>query len=199
MKGKVFFLIGPQGCGKSTQGGMMSLYRGVPYYDMSGFLARRAENGDATGIMIKEIMDRGELVPSPIVVSVLGQAMQENGWSEFILGGFPRKDEQARAAVAMAEEGYQVRFLLFNLPDPDCLERMGGRAADAALGKGNQRADDVPDNQIERLRRYRENEEQINSVIDEFDPDCRFVFDASKTPGEIFNDILEAVPELRMK
>jgi adenylate kinase len=142
---KHVILMGPQGSGKGTQSdrirGQLKL---API--ATGELFRSAIRGESDlGNRIKEIYDRGELVPDDLTVALveerLDQLARERREGAQIEGalydGFPRTDEQAEAlSRALAGRGETVTSVIaIDVPRPILLERLAGRRVCSGCGR----------------------------------------------------------------
>ena len=91
-------ILGPPGAGKGTQATKFATRLCIPQLSTGDMLREAVASGSALGLRAKHIMERGELVPDDVVVSVvthrIGQSDTANG---FILDGFPRTVTQAEA------------------------------------------------------------------------------------------------------
>ena len=89
-------IIGIQGAGKSTQGGLLSEKLKIPYLSTGHIFRDMAKEKTAIGRYIKETMTSGFLIPDgktlEIVEEYLSRPEYENG---YILDGFPRTIKQA--------------------------------------------------------------------------------------------------------
>jgi adenylate kinase len=104
-------------------------------------------------------MDRGELVPDDIVVSVIANRIDHSdAASGFILDGFPRTVAQAEALdQELAARGIKLDAVLELEVDEDALlDRIKGRAEEAANRGEPVRRDDNPEVFKIRLDVYRE-------------------------------------------
>jgi adenylate kinase len=104
-------------------------------------------------------MDRGELVPDDVVVSVIANRIDHSdAVSGFILDGFPRTVAQAEALdQELATRGIKLDAVLELEVDEDALlDRIKGRADDAASRGEPVRRDDNPEVFKTRLGVYRE-------------------------------------------
>ena len=88
-------LLGAPGAGKGTQAALLSQKLGLAHI-ASGDLFRKAQNeGTKLGLLAKSYMEKGLLVPDEVTIQmILGRIASEEG---FILDGFPRTVEQAKA------------------------------------------------------------------------------------------------------
>src|SRR3954471_12102657 len=138
-------LMGPQGSGKGTQSdrirGRLKL---APV--ATGELFRSAiRSGSVLGLAIKEIYDRGDLVPDDLTVALveerLDQLARERREGAEIEGalydGFPRTDEQAEALErALADRGESVTAVIaIDVPRPVLMERLAGRRVCSGCGR----------------------------------------------------------------
>lgn len=91
-------LIGPPGAGKGTYARYFSKKYCIPHISTGDIFRAEVAKGTELGKKIKDLLDRGELVPDEIVIEVVRKRLQEpdtkNG---FILDGFPRTINQAEA------------------------------------------------------------------------------------------------------
>ncbi|MEW5883186.1 MAG: adenylate kinase [Armatimonadota bacterium] len=91
-------LLGCPGVGKGTQAKLIALRRGVRQIATGDILRQEVGQGTELGLLAQEYMDRGDLVPDEIIINMMQthlQAADEAGG--FLLDGFPRTVEQARA------------------------------------------------------------------------------------------------------
>ena len=91
-------LLGPPGAGKGTQAERIVAGFGIPQLSTGDMLREAVELGTKTGVHAKEIMERGDLVPDDLVVSVVADRLDHpDAANGFILDGFPRTLAQAEA------------------------------------------------------------------------------------------------------
>ncbi len=91
-------LLGPPGVGKGTQGRMLSEWYGVPLIATGEILRDAVVRGTPLGKEAKTVMDSGQLVNDEIVVGLVRERVaQPDAARGFILDGFPRTVEQAKA------------------------------------------------------------------------------------------------------
>lgn len=91
-------LIGAQGSGKGTQAERLAKSLNIKHI-ASGDLFRQAiSEGTELGAQVKDYLDRGDLVPDSLTVSmVLGRISESDCANGVLLDGFPRTIAQARA------------------------------------------------------------------------------------------------------
>ncbi|MEE8142277.1 MAG: adenylate kinase [Planctomycetota bacterium] len=122
--------LGPPGAGKGTQAALLAAKSHVPHISTGEILRRAIELATPTGIEAKEFVERGELVPFQIMLRLVQDRLREadakSGW---ILDGFPRNLDQARAFDGLLEE-FRVqldRVIYFHLSDEAVVKRLTGR------------------------------------------------------------------------
>src|SRR5688500_11426057 len=89
-------LLGPPGSGKGTLAKMLEAKHGLKHISSGAWFRKEIESGSRFGMMVKEHIDKGELVPDAEVVGLihywLGDGLVNEG---FLLDGFPRTLKQA--------------------------------------------------------------------------------------------------------
>ena len=123
-------LIGAQGSGKGTQADLLAQKLGI-FHLASGDVFRE-EIGKKTelGLKAKAYMDRGELVPDEITISMvlnrIGRQPDEQG---VLLDGFPRTLLQAQALDAgLQKMDRKIDLGIYlNVPREELLDRLSGR------------------------------------------------------------------------
>jgi adenylate kinase len=154
---RVVFL-GPPGSGKGTQAKLLAERLKVPAISTGDILRAAVRERTPLGQQAQAIMEKGELVSDPLIVALIRERIAgRDARDGFILDGFPRTLEQARALEAMLAERSDAltAAVNFGVPEAALVERMLGRAT--AEG----RADDRPETIRERLRVYREKTEPL--------------------------------------
>tara|TARA_Y100000310_G_C20591644_1_gene768381 strand:- start:67 stop:702 length:636 start_codon:yes stop_codon:yes gene_type:complete len=114
--------VGPQGSGKGTQAKIISKELGLAHIS-TGDLLREAKGE------LKEKVDnytnRGNLVPDNLILEILKKRLDgddcKNG---FILDGFPRNSEQAKALDKIMKVDKVIEI---KISDKEALKRLSGR------------------------------------------------------------------------
>jgi adenylate kinase len=151
--------LGPPGAGKGTQATRIVERFSIPQLSTGEMLREAVAEGTAAGLRVKHIMDRGELVPDDVVVSVVASRIDDSDAANgFILDGFPRTVAQATALDReLAKRGIKLDAVLDLEVDEDALlDRIRGRAEEAAKRGEPVRRDDNPETFKTRLHVYRE-------------------------------------------
>lgn len=123
-------LLGCPGVGKGTQAKLIALRRGVRQIATGDILRQEVEQGTELGLLAKEYMDRGDLVPDEIIINMMQthlQAADETGG--FLLDGFPRTVEQARALDQyLVSTGKSLDHVIaLSAPEEVVVHRLSGR------------------------------------------------------------------------
>jgi len=164
-------LLGPPGAGKGTQADLICERFSVAHISTGDMLRAAIKNQTETGLKAKTFMDQGALVPDDVVIALVRERVLEpdckNG---YILDGFPRTVEQAKALETIAAIDAVIDI---NLPDDFLIERLSGRRVCPQCGKSYhvdllqgattcsddgatlvQRDDDKPETVLSRLKVY---------------------------------------------
>ncbi len=123
-------LLGCPGVGKGTQAKLIALRKGVRQIATGDILRQEVEQGTELGLLAQEYMDRGDLVPDEIIINMMQthlQAADEVGG--FLLDGFPRTVEQARALDQyLVSTGKSLDHVIaLSAPDEVVVHRLSGR------------------------------------------------------------------------
>ena len=139
-------IMGPPGSGKGTQAARIAERRDLPHISTGDMLRAAMAAGTEMGNRVKDIVDRGDLVPDDLMLElVLDRLAQPDAVGGFLLDGFPRTVAQAEALVAALDGGQILeRIILLEVPDEVLVKR--------ALARG--RVDDTEDTIRHRLRVY---------------------------------------------
>src|SRR5688572_20374094 len=183
----IVVLLGPPGAGKGTQGEILSDRLGIPRIATGDVLRAAVRERTEQGVAAKAYMDRGDLVPDGVILGIMKEVLASPSASKgAILDGVVRTVPQAQGLVMMlAEFGRKVdKFLLFDVPDEELVERLGGRTVCdncqtpyRGLEPGTKcakcggtlvrRKDDEPESIRNRLEVYREQTAPVIDWVDE--------------------------------
>jgi len=148
-------LLGPPGAGKGTQAQRLVEKHGIVQLSTGDMLRAAAAAGTPVGLRAKAIMDRGDLVPDDVMIEIIADRLAQPDTARgFILDGFPRTVDQARALDRLLEErGLDLDGIVEIVVDHAILrDRILGRARET----GGARADDTEATVSKRLAVYRE-------------------------------------------
>ena len=172
-------MLGPPGAGKGTYATRIAPKLGIPTISM-GDLLRAAREDPEFGETIKKYQESGELVPDEIVIKILKKRLeQEDAKNGYILDGFPRTLEQAKALEGITNIDVVINL---DVPEDIIVKRLSSRRICPKCGaiynllylkpkvdeicdkcgtKLIQRDDDKPEAIKERLRVYHEKTEPL--------------------------------------
>lgn len=96
---KRLVILGAPGSGKGSQCKWITKDYDVPHISTGDILRKNIADGTELGKEAKSYMDKGELVPSELVIALLKSRLDEEDCKAkgFLLDGFPRTVEQAEA------------------------------------------------------------------------------------------------------
>ena len=149
-------LLGPPGAGKGTQAGMLVEERGMIQLSTGDMLREAKDSGTEMGKVVADVMARGDLVTDEIVIGLIREKLQGDKKGGFIFDGFPRTLAQADALGALLEEqGESLDHVIeLQVNDEVLVDRIVGRAAEAAAAGQPVRADDNAESLKIRLMAY---------------------------------------------
>ena len=117
--------LGPPGAGKGTQAQVICTKLGIPQISTGDMLRTAIANSTETGLKAKQYMDAGQLVPDAVVIALVKERIAnkdcQNG---FILDGFPRTVEQAKALAEFATINAVINI---HVDDAVLVKRLSGR------------------------------------------------------------------------
>jgi adenylate kinase len=206
-------LLGPQGAGKGTQAQRISERTGAKHISTGDLVRAEIKSGSALGQTITDYNDRGDLVPDEVIVQMMRPYLDEA--ASWILDGFPRNKEQAKALdEALKEIDEKIdKVVVLEASDEELVERLSGRRQSEATGEiyhiehdpppeeGSeedpgpfvQRDDDTEEAIRNRLKTYHEQTEPLKDYYEE--QGILVTVDASRDIDEVTKEVLEAVGE----
>lgn len=123
-------LLGPPASGKGTQAAKLRAYLKLAHVASGDLFREHLKNNTALGKKARAYMDRGELVPDDVTITmVLERLNQPDTQRGVLLDGFPRTIAQAEALdQALAEKGLSISLVpSIAVPDDVLVERVSGR------------------------------------------------------------------------
>lgn len=123
MKNIIF--IAPPAAGKGTQSSMLKEKYAYNHLSTGDMLREEVMTGSELGLMLKNIIDRGELVSDEIIINLIKDKLTKIDGKPFILDGFPRTLNQAISLDNMLDKDYEVIYL--DLDKDEAAKRILGR------------------------------------------------------------------------
>lgn len=126
--------LGPPGAGKGTAAEKTAIEFGIPHISTGDLFRAAIKNETELGLRVKELMEKGNLVPDDLTVELVKERLHDSDTREgFILDGFPRTIPQADALAKIADIAQVVNF---ELSDEEVIERLSGRRVCESCGRG---------------------------------------------------------------
>lgn len=147
-------MLGAPGAGKGTQAAMLCERSHIPHISTGDILRNAAAAGTDLGKQAQGFMERGELVPDHLMLSLIRDRLQQEDCADgFLLDGFPRTLNQAEALATVFQELNlsDVKVLELTVPSELLLERIEHRGT-----QGSGRVDDSLEVAKRRLEVYQE-------------------------------------------
>ena len=167
-------LFGPPGAGKGTQAKELIERFSIPQISTGDILRAAIANKTPLGLEAKKLMDAGNLVSDDIVNGLVAERLKEKDTEKgFILDGYPRTVEQAKALDAILEKQEKEieKVIALIVEDDEIIKRITGRRVSKKTGKIyhviynppvdetpedlEQRADDTEEVVLNRLKQYK--------------------------------------------
>ncbi len=123
-------IFGPPGAGKGTQSEALRDKYNLEHLSTGDMLREAVKNGTETGLLAKQYMEGGKLVPDEVVIKIISDKVATIAADRGTLfDGFPRTLEQAAALdKALEGNGRKIDAVVFlNVPDEEVVTRLCGR------------------------------------------------------------------------
>lgn len=175
-------LLGPPGAGKGTQAQKLADKLGIPQISTGDLFRSNIRDGTKLGLEAKRYLDAGDLVPSELTNALVEDRLDEpDAAAGFILDGYPRSLEQARALHDMLmRRGTRIDAVLeFRVSEEVLLERLEARGRD----------DDTEEIILNRMTVYRD---ETAPLLEYYHDELKSV-DAVGGVDEVFARALQAL------
>ena len=98
-------IMGRPGAGKGTQAANIKEYYGIPHISTGDMFRAAIKNQTKLGLLAKEYVDKGLLVPDEITIGIVQERLLESDCKKgFLLDGFPRTIAQAESLESFLKE-----------------------------------------------------------------------------------------------
>lgn len=175
-------LLGPPGAGKGTQAEKLAEKLGIPQISTGELFRSNIKEGTKLGLEAKRYLDAGDLVPAELTNELVDDRLDDaDAANGFILDGYPRSVEQAKALHDMLQRrGTDIDAVVeFRVSEDELLTRLKGRG----------RADDTEDIILNRMKVYRD---ETAPLLDYYSHELKTV-DAIGSLDEVFARALQAL------
>lgn len=128
-------IFGPPGAGKGTQAQFISTHYNIPHISTGDLFRENIRKDTPLGIAAKRYSDAGELVPDSVTNAMVKERLaQDDTAGGFLLDGYPRTPDQARALETFLPHGAIDAVINMIVPMEELIERLGkrGRIDDSA-------------------------------------------------------------------
>ena len=207
MKNIIF--IAPPAAGKGTQSTMLKEKYTYNHLSTGDMLREEINTGSELGLMLKNIIDRGELVSDEIIINLIKDKLTNLDGKPFILDGFPRTLNQAISLDNILDKDYEVIYL--DLDKEEASKRILGRVTCSCGASFNLNVDSLKpkvmgicDNCGKSLvKRCDDNIDSFNIRYDSFlnntkplleyyeEKNKLYKIDVNRKVEDIFNDIVD--------
>jgi adenylate kinase len=126
----VYILLGAPGSGKGTQAKPIASKLGIPHISLGDVLRAAVKNQTKVGIIAKNFIEAGKLVPDEVVLQVAEEAIKGPEYQKgFVVDGFPRTLVQANLFDELVKKlGFSINKVIYiDLPLTEILKRLSGR------------------------------------------------------------------------
>ena len=190
MKNVVIF--GAPGSGKGTQSDKLIKKYGFEHISTGDVLRNEIKNGTELGKTAKSYIDKGQLIPDELMISILANVYDDFGKEHkgVIFDGFPRTITQAEALKKMlSDRGHRIAAMIeLDVPEDELMKRLVLR------GQRSGRSDDNEKTIKKRLNVYHN---QTSPLIEWYKSEGTHHHIAGMGELErIFNDICKVIDSL---
>lgn len=208
IEGSIIVLLGEPGAGKGTLAEKLSGELDLVHLSTGAVLREAVREGTSLGNEVREIMERGDLVPNHLVAEIVRGRIAASGQSKgVILDGFPRSISQANLLEKFRGKT-PVVVVNIRVDEDVVLKRLSGRrhcpdcgkiynfylsppqeqnVCDVCGAKLVQRKDDSEEVVRKRLRVYREETEPLIDFYSQ--EEHYFEVDGDQDPQIVFEEI----------
>jgi adenylate kinase len=149
---RIILIVGGPGSGKGVLCKRLETECNVVHLSSGDMLRDEVSRNTALGRQVRDIMSRGELVSSAIMVALMKKRMRDHPGKRVLLDGFPRSLENAHDLVTLC--GKPELALHLQCDDTFLMERVMGRGASSGNVGEVRREDDNFQTALLRLRTY---------------------------------------------
>ncbi len=211
--------MGPPGAGKGTQSDLIVEKYGLVHISTGDIFRDAIKNETKLGLEAKSYLDGGKLVPDSLTINIVKERLSQDDIEKgFLLDGFPRTIEQAKALDQMLEESHRKIDLVLNLEAnfDELIKRLTARrlckdcktsyhlefnppkvagVCDKCGGELYQRSDDNEEKAIVRLNTYNE---ETKPLVEYYEKTGLLSnVDGLKSIDDVFVDIKKIIEDVQ--
>ena len=187
-----YCIIWTPGAGKGTQADRIKNKYNLFHISTGDVFRFNIRNNTKLGILAKQYMNKGDLVPDEVTIQMLNNVVENNlEVNGFIFDGFPRTKSQANALddLLFKYNSSISAMIALEVADKDLIERLLER------GKKSGRADDSNKSIIEnRIKEYYSKTAILKTFYQK--KNCYFGIDGVGKIDEITERIVKVINEL---
>ncbi|NQV00517.1 MAG: nucleoside monophosphate kinase [Parcubacteria group bacterium] len=214
---QIIILLGRSGCGKGTQAKLLIKEFGFDYLSSGKLLRERSKKDDFTGKKLKQVMDKGDLVPTPVMfrfwagkIAEMRKKINKNG---LIVDGSPRFLIEAKLMDSAFEwyEWDNVKVVLLDISEQEAFSRLTKRRickncsrlipwvgefkdlekCDKCGGELETRFDDKPEAIQSRLDFYKKD---VQPAIDYYEKQGRLIkINGEQSIEDVYQEIIQCL------
>tara|TARA_B100000073_G_C23530087_1_gene491642 strand:+ start:153 stop:728 length:576 start_codon:yes stop_codon:yes gene_type:complete len=179
INGPKVIMIGGPGSGKSTYSEIIKKKLGIAHIYTGDMMRVLAKQDTPDGRKVKELLDKGEFAPTPIVINAVQERLKKpDAMKGYVFDGFPRNVEQAKAMEDKNIEFDHVIYL--DVSEEEVVKRLTARG----------RADDKPDIIKNRLKVFKR---ETAPLLDYYKNEIINIKAEGGKPEEIAQTIIDKV------
>lgn len=144
---QVVFVLGGPGAGKGTMCAQIVETYGYNHLSTGDLLRAEVARKSTIGVEVEHMMKEGKIVPQEIIMKLMLAAMANTNGTKFLLDGFPRSVEQAKAYEKVL--GLPSAILYLDLSEDEMKNRLLNR------GLTSGRADDNEETIVKRFQSFK--------------------------------------------
>jgi adenylate kinase len=179
-------LIGAPGAGKGTQAERLAARFGIAHISSGDLLRQHVRDQTSLGRRVKSYLDRGDLVPDGLVMNMLREPVLA-ATRGYVLDGFPRTIEQAKASYAVVRTlGAEVQAAIhLDVPREELIRRLNAR------GRGAEDGEAVIEHRLDVYQA------QTVPLLDYYaGREWMFTVDGARPPDAVHEDIARRIQKL---
>ncbi len=212
-------LMGKPGAGKGTQAEGIVKKLFIPHISTGDMFRAAIKAETDMGKLAKGYIEQGQLVPDEVTIGIVKERLAQPDCKEgFLLDGFPRNVNQAKALDEMLSEfGTKLDGVLdINVPDERLVERLTGRrvcracgasyhmlynpptnegVCDKCNGELYQRSDDTEETVSSRLSVYASKTQPLLEYYKE--QGLLHVINGDQAINKVLDDVYDAIEDCR--